>query len=61
MYSFDLQNDSLEKLPGKKHATEASVIPSKSTKILELSPSHIAIVGMGKGDEGKFYIKMLCV
>ncbi|XP_047479892.1 nucleolar protein 11-like isoform X2 [Penaeus chinensis] len=52
MYSFDLRNDSLEKLPGKKHATETSVIPSKSTKILELSPSHIAIIGMGKGDEG---------
>ncbi|ROT80882.1 putative nucleolar protein 11 isoform X1 [Penaeus vannamei] len=52
MYSFDLRNDSLEKLPGKKHATETSVIPSKITKILELSPSHIALVGMGKGDEG---------
>ncbi|XP_070001024.1 nucleolar protein 11 isoform X3 [Penaeus vannamei] len=51
MYSFDLRNDSLEKLPGKKHATETSVIPSKITKILELSPSHIALVGMGKGDE----------
>ncbi|XP_042877296.1 uncharacterized protein LOC122256570 isoform X2 [Penaeus japonicus] len=52
LYSFDLRKDSLEKLPGKKHATETSIIASKSTKILELSPTHIVIIGMGKGDEG---------
>lgn len=62
MYSFDLRNDSLEKLPGKKHATETSVIPSKITKILELSPSHIALVGMGKGDEGEsIYVIFICL
>nr|XP_045625265.1 nucleolar protein 11-like [Procambarus clarkii] len=52
IYSFDLQTEYLEKLPGRQRATEKSIVASKNSKILELSPSHIAIVGLDKGDEG---------
>ncbi|KAG0721443.1 hypothetical protein GWK47_046468 [Chionoecetes opilio] len=52
MYVFEFQNDYLENLPGRLHATEQQVIADKPTKILELSPSHIAIVGQDKEDEG---------
>nr|XP_053647044.1 nucleolar protein 11-like [Cherax quadricarinatus] len=52
LYSFDLQKDYLEKLPGRQHGVEKSIVTSKSSKILELSPNHISIIGLDKGDEG---------
>ncbi|XP_071520721.1 nucleolar protein 11 [Panulirus ornatus] len=52
LHIFDLQNEHLEKPPGRQLAMETSIVTSKNTKILELSQSHIAIVGLDKGDEG---------
>ncbi|MPC28646.1 hypothetical protein E2C01_021856 [Portunus trituberculatus] len=52
MYIFEFHNDYLEKLPGRLHATEQKVTVTKPTKILELSPSHVVIVGQDRDDEG---------
>lgn len=54
LYTFDLENDYPDILPGQKHAEESSVVASSNTKILELSPSHIVIIGLDKQDEGLY-------
>lgn len=53
IYIFEFQNDHLEKLPGRLHATEQQITVTKPTKILELSPSHVVIVGQDREDGGE--------
>ncbi|KAK4313616.1 hypothetical protein Pmani_015049 [Petrolisthes manimaculis] len=52
LYTFDLENDYADMLPGQKHAEEGSVVATKNAKMLELSPSHIVIIGLDRQDEG---------
>lgn len=53
IYIFEFLDDDLEKLPGRFHQMEQQVTGTKPTKILELSPSHVAVVGQDKEDEGE--------
>lgn len=52
IHIFEFQHDYLEKLPGRLHTTEQQAVAAKPTKILELSPSHVAVVGQDNEDEG---------